>query len=143
MAFDGTAEHTLDAKNRLSVPTRYRALLAGPIVVAKSTEQCVAIWPKPAFDDYRRSALEGLNPMGQKATKIKRFFSANALSTELDGTGRVGIPPFLVEHAGLGREVAVIGADDHLEVWDRRTWAQYNDSLTADVLSISEAFDDE
>jgi MraZ protein len=143
MSFDGTAEHTLDAKNRLSVPTRFRSSLSGPIVVAKSTERCISIWPKESYDDYRRAALEGLNPMGQKATKMKRFFAANALSTELDGTGRVGLPQFLVEHANLDREVTVIGADDHVEIWDRKAWLDYNNALTADVLSISEGLDDD
>jgi MraZ protein len=52
------------------------------------------------------------------------------------------VPPFLMDHATLGKEVTVIGADDHLEVWDRRAWTAYNETLTEDILAISQGFDD-
>jgi MraZ protein len=80
--------------------------------------------------------------MSQRQQKMKRFFSANSQPAELDGTGRVGMPSFLMEHAGLGREVTVIGAGDHLEVWDRKAWADYNDSLGEEILSIAKEFDE-
>ncbi|WP_205698702.1 division/cell wall cluster transcriptional repressor MraZ [Conexibacter sp. SYSU D00693] len=141
MAFDGTADYSLDAKNRLTVPARFRELLQDGVVLAKATEPCVAIWPKAGYDSYRRAALEGVHPMSQNATKLKRFFAANSQPTDLDSAGRVGVPQFLMDHANLGKEVTVIGADDHLEVWDRKAWTDYNESLTADVLAISQSFD--
>ena len=142
MAFDGTADYSLDAKNRLTVPARFRELLAGPVVLAKSTEPCVAIWPADAYEAYRRSALERVHPMSQQATKMKRFFAANSHPTDLDSAGRVMVPPFLMDHASLGKEVTVIGADDHLEVWDRKSWIAYNETLTEDILAISQGFDE-
>ena len=142
MAFDGTSDYSLDAKNRLTVPARFRAQLADGVVLAKSTEPCVALWPREGYEGYRRQALEGVHPMSQQATKIKRFFAANSHPTDLDSAGRVMVPPFLMDHANLGKEVTVIGADDHLEVWDRKAWIAYNDTLTEDILAISRSFDD-
>ena len=142
MDFDGTADYTLDAKNRLTVPPRFRASLAGGVVLAKAVEPCVGIWPTDAYDAFRQNVLSTVHPMSQRQQKMQRFFSANSQPAELDGTGRVGMPAFLMEHAGLGREVTVIGAGDHLEVWDRKAWADYNASLGEEILSIAKDFDE-
>ena len=89
MAFRGTFDYTLDAKNRLTVPARFRAELAGGVVLAKGLERCVAVWTPAAYDEYTAAALHGLHPLSKEAQKLRRFFSANSLDTELDAAGRV------------------------------------------------------
>jgi MraZ protein len=137
MAFRGTFDYTLDAKNRLTVPARFRAELAGGVVLAKGLERCVAVWTPDAYDTYTAAALAGLHPLSKEAQKLRRFFSANSLDTELDAAGRVMVPAFLLEHAGLSKDVVVTGAGDALEIWDRTTWATYNDALASDVDEIT------
>lgn len=137
MAFRGTFEYTLDAKNRLTVPARFRAELAGGVVLAKGLERCVALWTPAAYDEYTAAALQGLHPLSKEAQKLRRFFSANSLDTELDAAGRVMVPGFLLEHAGLSKDVVVTGSGDALEIWDRSTWTTYNDALSADVDEIT------
>jgi MraZ protein len=137
MAFRGTFDYSLDAKNRLTVPSKFRAALAEGVVVAKGIEQCIAIWTPKDYDAYTQSALQGFHPLSPQATKLKRFFSANSVATELDSAGRVGVPPFLMDHASLTKEVVVIGNDECLEVWDRATWADYNAALASDVSDIT------
>ncbi len=137
MAFRGTFDHTLDAKNRLTVPARFRAELSGGVVLAKGLERCVAVWTPAAYDEYTAAALQGLHPLSKEAQKLRRFFSANSLDTELDAAGRVMVPSFLLDHAGLSKDVVVTGAGDALEIWDRSTWATYNDALSSDVDEIT------
>jgi MraZ protein len=137
MAFRGTFDYTLDAKNRLTVPARFRAELAGGVVLAKGLERCVAVWTPGAYDTYTAAALAGLHPLSKEAQKLRRFFSANSLDTELDAAGRIMVPAFLLEHAGLSKDVVVTGAGDALEIWDRTTWATYNDALASDVDEIT------
>jgi MraZ protein len=137
MAFRGTFDHTLDAKNRLTVPARFRAELSSGVVLAKGLERCVAVWTPAAYDEYTAAALQGLHPLSKEAQKLRRFFSANSLDTELDAAGRVMLPSFLLEHAGLSKDVVVTGAGDALEIWDRSTWATYNDALSSDVDEIT------
>lgn len=141
-AFDGSADYTLDAKNRLTVPARFRPHLADGLVLAKGIEPCVAIWPREGFDAFRRVALHGVHPMSTRGQKIKRFISANSLAATLDGAGRIGLPKEHMEHASLTKDVTVIGVDDHLEVWDRAAWQEYNKALTDDMAGIAEGFDD-
>ena len=137
MAFRGTFDYTLDAKNRLTVPARFRAALSEGVVLAKALEPCVALWTPKGYDAYTQASLAGFHPLSPEAQKLKRFFAANSLDTELDAAGRVMLPAFLLDHAGLGKDVVVTGSGDALEVWDRATWAAYNDALASDVDEIT------
>jgi MraZ protein len=139
VAFRGTFDYTLDAKNRLTVPAKFRASLADGVVLAKGIERCVAIWTPKEFDAYTAAALEGMHPLSPQAEKLNRFFSANSLDAELDSAGRVMIPAFLLEHGGLQKDVVVTGAGSRLEIWDRAAWADYNAALSSDVSDITAA----
>jgi MraZ protein len=139
MAFRGTFDYSLDQKNRLTVPAKFRAELSSGGVLAKGIESCVALWTPDAYDAYVESSLATFHPLSPEATKLKRYFSANSVDVELDSAGRVGVPAFLTEHAGLDKEVVVTGAGECLEIWDRSVWAEYNADLGAAVFDITSA----
>ena len=137
MIFRGTFDYSLDAKNRLTVPARYRATLSDGVVLAMGLERCVALWTPAGYDAYTQASLAGFHPLSPEAQKLKRFFAANSLDTDLDAAGRVMVPPFLLEHAGLSKEVVVTGSGDALEIWNRATWAAHNAQLTSAVTDIT------
>jgi MraZ protein len=137
LAFRGTFDYTLDSKNRLTVPARFRSALSDGVVLAKRVAGCVAVWRPDDYDAYMGAALEPLHPMSPEAEQLERYFSANSHDTELDAAGRVGVPSFLLEHAGLGKEVVVTGAGRCLEIWDRDAWSRYNAELTDEVAGIT------
>lgn len=140
MAFRGTFDHTLDAKNRLTIPAKFRASLAEGVVLSKGIERCVQVWTPKAYDAYVAAALDGLNPLSEQARKLNRFFAANSIDTELDAAGRVGVPGFLLEHGRLEKDVVVTGAGECLEVWGRAAWADYNEALSNELPDIAAAF---
>jgi MraZ protein len=140
MAFRGTFDHTLDAKNRLTIPAKFRAALADGVVLSKGIERCVQVWTPEAFDAYVSGALADVHPLSEQARKLNRFFAANSLDAELDAAGRVMVPGFLLEHAALRKDVVVTGAGECLEVWDRATWADYNAALSSELPDITAAF---
>jgi MraZ protein len=140
-SFTGQADYTLDAKNRLTVPARFRGALEGGLVLAKDIAACVAIWPTAGYDEFRRAALQDVHPMSQRGRKIMTFLSANSMPASLDGAGRVPLQPFLMEHGKLTREVTVVGVGDHLQIWNRDAWTTYNAQLAEDIFDISAAFD--
>jgi MraZ protein len=137
MVFRGTFDYSLDAKNRLTVPARFRAALSEGVVLAKGLERCVALWTPSGYDTYTQASLASFHPLQPEAQKLKRFFAANSLDTELDAAGRVMLPAFLLDHAGLEKEVVVTGSGDALEIWNRATWADYNAALASDVTDIT------
>jgi MraZ protein len=140
MAFRGTFDYSLDVKNRLTVPAKFRASLSEGVVLAKGIERCVQLWTPTGFEAYTDTALQGVHPLSEQARKLKRFFSANSFDTDLDSAGRVMLPAFLLEHGGLRKEVVVTGAGECLEVWDRPSWADYNAALSDELPDITAAF---
>jgi len=137
MTFRGTFDLTLDAKNRLTVPTRYRAVFADGVVLAAGLEDCVAVWRPADYDAWTTAALAGHSPLSAEFRKLKRHFTANSHPTELDGAGRVMVPKFLLESGRLAKDVSVVGAGECLEIWDRGVWASYNGEVLENVSDIA------
>jgi MraZ protein len=131
LAFHGTFEHTLDAKNRLTVPSKLRTAFAEGAFLVREAEKCISLYPSATYSALTEAALSGLNPLSAQAKQLKRFFHSNAQQVELDSAGRVMLSPRHLEHAGIGRDVVVTGAGDCLELWDRSTWEAYDQDLTA------------
>ena len=131
MAFHGTFEHTLDAKNRLTVPAKFRAALAGKVFLVRSADPCISLYPEATYSELTEAALQGMNPFSTQARELNRFFRSNAHAVELDSAGRVMLGAKLAERVGIDRDVTVIGAGDCLELWDPSTWEAYHQDLSA------------
>ena len=101
--FRGTFDHTLDAKNRLTVPARYRAALSEGVVLAMPVDlkPCVGVWRPEEYERYTRRALAELPPLSPRLTELERFFYGSSHDAELDAAGRIMVPGFLGEHAAL------------------------------------------
>ena len=118
----GEYEHTIDDKNRLTLPAKFRQEFAEGIVVTRGLDGCLFAYRRPDWDRLVESRLAPLDPFSKGTRQIQRFLFAGATEAELDKQGRVMIPGALLEHAKLGREVVVAGVNDHLEIWDRAAW---------------------
>jgi MraZ protein len=130
LAFHGTFEHSLDAKNRLTVPARFRAALAGKVFLVRGVDPCISLYPETTYTSLTGAALSGLNPFSPQARELKRMLYGNATDAELDSAGRVMLTPRHLEHAGIDREVVITGAGDCLELWDRSAWEDYDRDLS-------------
>jgi MraZ protein len=137
LAFHGTFDHTLDSKNRLTVPSKLRTAFAEGAFLVRSTEKCISLYPSSTYSSQTEAALSGLNPLHPQARELRRYFHSNASQVELDSAGRVMLSTRQLEHAGIDRDVVVIGAGDCLELWDPSTWADYDLDLTARAPDIT------
>ena len=148
MIFRGTFEHALDAKHRLTVPSKFRAALAGGVVLAASPEttpaapRSIAVWTPEAYEAYTAAALAGLSPISPEARDLKRFFFNYSHDTELDSAHRVMVPPMLLEYAGLDKDVVVTGSGECLEVFDRSAYATYSTDVLTRVPDIAASLGD-
>lgn len=138
MAFRGQHEHSLDAKDRLTIPSRLRAQLADGAVLVAGLDPCVEIWPSAAFTTFASQVLAGLNPLGSKARMLKRRFHSQAEDESLDSAGRVRIAKHLIAHGALAGPCVVVGADDHLEVWSPDRWAEQSAEMEAEATTVAE-----
>lgn len=133
----GEYQHTLDAKGRLSLPARFRSVMAGRIVVSKGIEHCLYVYPVEDFEQFL-SKLTASGEFDSTLRNVRRFFAAGAHETETDSAGRIGIPVVLREYAELGRDVAVIGNGDRIEIWDTEAWAAHNGEITENIGGMTE-----
>jgi len=135
--FYGTHEHTIDEKNRLTLPAKFRDGLDGGVVLVRGIDRTVDVYPRRSWEASaeRISALDSLT---REAREMKRFVFAGAAVTEIDKQGRVLVPLDLARHASLGREVAVVGVDDHIEIWDRLQWASHVSAIEGSVGDVAE-----
>jgi MraZ protein len=138
--FQGASSLTLDAKGRLSVPTRHRDVLlataGGQLTITRHPHGCLMVFPRPEWEKFR----ERIAQLPMSAQGWKRIFLGNAMDVDVDGTGRVLISPELRQAAGLAREVMLLGMGAHFELWDK---ARY-EAQEAEVLQspMPEAFQD-
>jgi MraZ protein len=119
--FQGASSLSLDAKGRLSVPTRHRDAFGAPeapLTVTKHPHGCLMLFPRAEWEKFaaRISAL----PM--EAQWWKRIFLGNAMDVEIDGTGRVLVSPELRASAGISRDTMLLGMGNYLELWDKATY---------------------
>ena len=135
MAFRGTFDYSLDAKSRLTLPAKFRASLSGDVVLGRGTEPCVTIQTAEDFDAFVEQSLAGMHQLAPERRRIVRYFSANAFPTKIDSAGRVMVPPRLMEHAGLKKEVVVAGVGSALEIWDRDAWAAQDAEVDIEELT--------
>ena len=138
MAFRGHFDYSLDAKNRLNVPPKFRAAFSDGMVLARGLEPCVWLWPPDAFERFTDQVLGTLNPVSAERRKLARYMAGHSFNNALDAAGRVTLNPPLIEHAGIDREVVVVGVLDYLEVWSRERWLAGQDELSAEIGEIAE-----
>lgn len=124
MSFRGHYEHSLDSKDRLTVPARHRAPFAEGVVLAAGLDPCVEVWTPQTYAAFTDTFLTQANPMTPEGRMVRRFFHGHSFDEKLDSAGRVRIPKHLVEHGDLQGPCVVIGMADHFEVWNQRNWAE-------------------
>jgi MraZ protein len=118
----GEHEHTLDDKNRLTLPARFREAFAEGVVVTRGLDGCLYAFRRSDWAGLVESRLSALDPLRPEGRRLQRHFFSGATESELDKQGRVMIPASLIAHAKLGKEVVVAGVNDRLEIWDRAAW---------------------
>ncbi len=123
--FRGSFEHSVDSKGRVSVPSKFRDILAerydGRLVLAMDLDRCLTVYPLEEWEQLEEK-IKGL-PMMQKEVKdFMRFFFSSATECELDKQGRILIAPALRERAGINKSVVLVGIINKIEIWDSVMW---------------------
>jgi MraZ protein len=136
--FLGTHSPRLDEKGRIILPAKFREELANGLVLTRGQERCIYVFSEREFERVHEQMREA--PISSRqARDYIRVFLSGASDEVPDKQGRVTIPAALREYAGLGRELAVIGAGSRAEIWDAAAWSQY---LQEKENSFSETDDD-
>jgi MraZ protein len=131
----GEHEHSLDDKNRLTLPAKLRLELGERVVVTSGLDGCVYIYAVSEWEQLAKR-VGTLDALSREARTMQRFFFGSASDVELDKQGRIVIPANLL--TDLGREVTVLGVYDHLEVWARAAWRDQRQTVEGSAEDVAE-----
>ena len=122
--FQGCSALTLDAKGRVTIPTRHRDALTsadqGRLTLTRHPDGCLLVYPRSVWEDRR----EQIARFPMSARPLQRLLLGNALDVDMDGSGRILVSPELRQAAGLAREVMLLGMGSHFGLWDAAEWAR-------------------
>ena len=116
--FMGEYNHTIDAKGRLIVPSKFRETLGDTFVVTKGLDGCLFVYDNEEWGIFEEK-LKSLPITNKEARQFVRFFLAGAAEVEVDKQGRILVPNVLREFAELNRDVVLIGVASRIEIWSK------------------------
>ncbi|AQQ53801.1 division/cell wall cluster transcriptional repressor MraZ [Planococcus lenghuensis] len=122
--FMGEYQHTVDAKGRIIVPSKFREQLGEAFVLTRGLDNCLFGYP---MEEWRKmeEKLKALPVTKRDARAFTRFFFSGATEVELDKQGRVNVPPMLRSYANLEKDCIVLGVSNRFEIWSQGAWEKY------------------
>jgi MraZ protein len=143
--FIGTYEQTLDEKNRVVVPAKFRALFEtglepASFYVTRGPERCIWMFTPEQWQRWEGSISSATEAKEMKGSvrDFSRIVYANAHLCTCDKLGRITVPPALVEYAGLGKEVFIVGVKNRMEIWSAQKWNEYQARVLEDFENLTE-----
>ncbi len=135
--FIGEYSHSVDEKGRLAIPVKFRTDLAKGAVVTKGLDNCLSVY---TMDEWQKFAEKVASlPANQADTRaFSRHMLAGAMDVELDKQGRIILPDYLRQYAGISKKAVVAGLYNRLEIWDEVGWQKYKASMEASSNDIAE-----
>src|SRR5437588_13005583 len=136
--FVGQYERTLDEKSRLAIPPELRKGLGIDAVLTRSFDNCVCIYPATEWESLAR-AVNDLPQVRPEVRDLARAFFSGTVPCEFDRQGRVIIPAYLREHAGLTADTVIAGVSRRVEIWDRASWLEKQGRFGSEGPRLAEA----
>ena len=130
----GEYEHTIDAKGRLSMPSKLRRDMGEAFIVTKGLDGCLFAFSQEEWKNFE-TKLKSLPLSDKNARNFVRFFLAGATECEIDKQGRFLIPSNLRTAANLEKEAVIIGVGTRLEIWNRDIWTSKDEEISADEIA--------
>lgn len=135
--FIGEYQHTLDPKNRVIMPSKFREKLGDSFVMTKGLDNCLFIYSSEEWSRVEEK-LKSLPMTSKDARAFVRFFFAGACECELDKQGRILMPNNLKDYARIDKELVIIGVSTRIEIWSREEWNKFNNDANISYEDVAE-----
>lgn len=132
--------HTIDDKGRLVLPTKFRSEIANGAVLTIGFDGCLTIYTTQEWERFFNSLLSK-SMTSAPVRKVTRTLAGNAIDIEMDKSGRVNIPKYLLEIAGIDKDVTIVGRASVIEIWSTKKWQSENAANIADFAAHAENID--
>lgn len=133
----GEYHHSIDEKNRIIIPSKFRNELGDSFVITRGLEKCLFVYSMNEWNNIV-AKLKTLPFTRKDSRNFTRFFMSGATLCTLDKSGRACITSPLVHYAGLTKDCVIIGANDRLEIWDNEAWNNFFESNEDNFAEIAE-----
>ncbi len=133
--------HTIDEKNRMSLPVKFRKELGKKIIITPGLDQCLFIFTTAEWKKVSKKLSGGgsdLSFLKADQRSFNRYMFGRAAEAEIDSIGRILIPDFLKERIGLKDRAAVIGVEDRVEIWNDKVWSQNQEIVEKQAHELAE-----
>jgi len=137
----GEYHHILDEKKRISLPAKFRKELGKTVVITYGLDKCLFVYP---MSQWKEVASKLAAPsIGQvNARDFNRFMFSGAVETAVDAIGRILIPDFLKDHAGLKVNAVITGVHNRVEIWDEESWTSYKQNIQSKLDGLAQQLSD-
>ncbi|MBR1930777.1 MAG: division/cell wall cluster transcriptional repressor MraZ [Lachnospiraceae bacterium] len=136
--FMGEYNHTIDAKGRLIIPSKFREALGEEFVISKGMDGCLFVYANEDWNAFEQK-ITTLPLINKDARQFARYFLSGATSVELDKQGRILLPANLRSFAELDKEVMLVGVGSRIEIWSKEKWGSINEDVDMDDITASMA----
>lgn len=134
--FIGEYHHSMDAKNRIIIPSKFREELTNTFILTRGVDKCISIYTKEHFEKIVEN-LRRLPEYSKKNRAYKQMILSSSINVETDSMGRIQIPQFL-KTILPEKECTFVGIDDHIEIWSSTVWEQHYNDIIENIEDISE-----
>lgn len=134
----GEYTHTIDDKNRISMPAKFRSLMGKKIVITPGLDQCLFAFTAKEWERIAVKLSENASMLSSDMRSFTRYMFGGAVEAEVDSIGRILVPDFLKERAGLKTKVVFIGVQNRLEIWNEASWVDYKKKVEKQAEGLSE-----
>ena len=133
----GEYTHTLDDKNRLSLPVKFRKEMGKKVVVAPGLDNCLSLFTEKEWLKIS-DKLGDSSMLATDNRSFSRFMFGQAVDTDVDANGRILIPEHLKERSKLGTKVVIIGVQNRVEIWNDSAWKDYKKVVDGQADALAE-----
>ena len=134
--------HTIDTKNRISLPSKFRKEMGRAVIVTRGLDSCLFVFTKKEWEKVSQKLSDSASDISfLKADQrsFNRYMFGRATEAEVDSIGRILIPEYLKDRIGLKDSAAIIGVKDRLEIWNDKTWKENQDMVEKQAVKLAES----
>jgi MraZ protein len=133
--------HTIDEKNRMSLPSKFRKELGKKVIVTPGLDSCLFVFTLKEWSKVSKrlgNTESDLSFLQKDKRSFNRFMFGRAAEVEVDSIGRILIPAFLKERINLKNSAAVVGVEDRVEIWNDKVWDEYKKGVEKEADQLAE-----
>ncbi|MBP6911617.1 MAG: division/cell wall cluster transcriptional repressor MraZ [Candidatus Pacebacteria bacterium] len=133
----GEYTHTMDDKNRVSLPAKFRKEMGKKVILAPGLDGCVSMYTEAEWKKFSTRLSEG-SVLRSDDRNFNRYIFGGAVESDVDTSGRILIPDFLKEKGGLGTKISIIGVQNRAEIWNEKKWKEFKKSVESQADTLAE-----